>query len=129
MMQGARRFGNYGFERIQPIVDRLTQLGEQHGGKTPAQASRGGGPLELQHAGGSGQMPACPPPPPPPSAGTFLPPSYPLPGVLALDPMPTGLFELPYLQGSGAHPGGQECVAGGRQRRRAGLAVEQRRRC
>ncbi|PSC68389.1 2,5-didehydrogluconate reductase [Micractinium conductrix] len=37
--KGARRFGNYGFERIQPIVDRLTQLGEQHGGKTPAQVS------------------------------------------------------------------------------------------
>lgn len=37
--QGARRFGNYPFEKIQPIVDRLQTLGEAHGGKTPAQVA------------------------------------------------------------------------------------------
>lgn len=46
--QGARRFGNYSFDRIQPIVDRLEQLGQEHGGKTPAQVGRGGG---ATHAG------------------------------------------------------------------------------
>lgn len=39
-MQGARRFGNYPFEKIQPIVDRLQTLGEAHGGKTPAQVAQ-----------------------------------------------------------------------------------------
>ncbi|KAL4458461.1 hypothetical protein ABPG75_013326 [Micractinium tetrahymenae] len=37
--KGARRFGNYSFDRIQPIVDRLQQLGQEHGGKTPAQVA------------------------------------------------------------------------------------------
>ena len=37
--QGARRFGDYGFERIQPIVDRLSVLGQAHGGRTPAQVA------------------------------------------------------------------------------------------
>lgn len=39
-LQGARRFGNYSFDRIQPIVERLEQLGQAHGGKTPAQARK-----------------------------------------------------------------------------------------
>ena len=37
--QGARRFGSYGFDRIQPIVDKLAELGAAHGGKTPAQVA------------------------------------------------------------------------------------------
>lgn len=37
--KGARRFGAYGFERIDPITDRLRVLGEAHGGKTPAQVA------------------------------------------------------------------------------------------
>ncbi|KAL4422152.1 hypothetical protein ABPG77_006841 [Micractinium sp. CCAP 211/92] len=37
--KGARRFGNYSFDRIQPIVDRLELLGREHGGKTPSQVA------------------------------------------------------------------------------------------
>lgn len=45
-LQGARRFGNYSFDRIQPIVDRLEQLGQAHGGRTPAQVGRRRAPGE-----------------------------------------------------------------------------------
>ena len=38
-LQGARRFGDLPFERIQPVVDLLARLGRQHGGKTPAQVA------------------------------------------------------------------------------------------
>ncbi|PRW59845.1 2,5-didehydrogluconate reductase [Chlorella sorokiniana] len=37
--QGARRFGDCGFDQIQPIVERLAALGQAHGGKTPAQVA------------------------------------------------------------------------------------------
>lgn len=37
--QGARRFGSYGFDRIQPIVDKLGEVGASHGGKTPSQVA------------------------------------------------------------------------------------------
>ena len=35
--KGSRRFGAYPWDRIQPIVDRLGEVGAAHGGKTPAQ--------------------------------------------------------------------------------------------
>ena len=37
--RGARRFGNLAWSSIQPVADRLGQLGDAHGGKTRAQVA------------------------------------------------------------------------------------------